>query len=118
MPTATLPVSKRHVQAAVLMQLEQEMTPCQSCKLGNSQLMQAHDAFFCTVCWISPAAVACRGGTTMEAMCKQIHNTLTKEFKYALVWGCSAKHYPQRVGLTHQLADEDVVQVSQLLQVA
>eukprot|EP00879_Flechtneria_rotunda_P007912 GHRR01008290.1.p1 GENE.GHRR01008290.1~~GHRR01008290.1.p1 ORF type:complete len:399 (+),score=120.49 GHRR01008290.1:248-1444(+) len=52
-----------------------------------------------------------RGGTTMEAMCKQIHNTLTKEFKYALVWGCSAKHYPQRVGLTHQLADEDVVQI-------
>jgi ribosome-interacting GTPase 1 len=47
----------------------------------------------------------------MEAMCKQIHNTLTREFKYALVWGVSAKHSPQRVGLTHQLADEDVVQV-------
>lgn len=47
----------------------------------------------------------------MEAMCKQIHHQLTKEFKYALVWGVSAKHSPQRVGLTHQLADEDVVQV-------
>jgi len=47
----------------------------------------------------------------MEAMCKQIHHQLTKEFKYALVWGLSAKHSPQRVGLTHQLADEDVVQV-------
>jgi ribosome-interacting GTPase 1 len=47
----------------------------------------------------------------MEAMCKQIHHHLTKEFKYALVWGVSAKHSPQRVGLTHQLADEDVVQV-------
>eukprot|EP00775_Hariotina_reticulata_P005427 gene5427-5660_t len=52
-----------------------------------------------------------RGGTTMEAMCKQIHNTLTREFKYALVWGVSAKHSPQRVGLTHQLSDEDVVQI-------
>jgi hypothetical protein len=52
-----------------------------------------------------------RGGTTMEAMCKQIHHQLTREFKYALVWGVSAKHSPQRVGLTHQLADEDVVQV-------
>lgn len=52
-----------------------------------------------------------RGGTTMEAMCKQIHHQLTKEFKYALVWGVSAKHSPQRVGLTHQLADEDVVQI-------
>lgn len=47
----------------------------------------------------------------MEAMCKQIHHQLTREFKYALVWGVSAKHSPQRVGLTHQLADEDVVQV-------
>ena len=47
----------------------------------------------------------------MEAMCKQIHDTLTREFKYAVVWGVSAKHSPQRVGLTHQLADEDVVQV-------
>jgi ribosome-interacting GTPase 1 len=47
----------------------------------------------------------------MEAMCRQIHHHLTKEFKYALVWGVSAKHSPQRVGLTHQLADEDVVQV-------
>lgn len=41
----------------------------------------------------------------------QIHRTLTKEFKYALVWGTSSKHYPQRCGLTHPLEDEDVVQV-------
>lgn len=55
-----------------------------------------------------------RGGTSMEAMCKQIHNTLIREFKYALVWGVSAKHYPQRVGLQHGLSDEDVVQVSHM----
>ena len=30
---------------------------------------------------------------------------------YALVWGVSAKHYPQRCGLTHELEDEDVVQL-------
>lgn len=47
----------------------------------------------------------------MEAMCKQIHHQLVREFKYALVWGLSAKHSPQRVGLVHQLSDEDVVQV-------
>lgn len=57
------------------------------------------------------AGVLRRGGTTMEAMCRQIHNTLTREFKYGLVWGLSAKHSPQRVGLTHQLTDEDVVQI-------
>ncbi len=33
------------------------------------------------------------------------------EFKYALVWGTSSKHYPQRCGLSHPLEDEDVVQV-------
>jgi ribosome-interacting GTPase 1 len=52
-----------------------------------------------------------RGGTTMDAFCRQIHNSLLLEFKYALVWGVSSKHYPQRVGLSHPLADEDVVQV-------
>eukprot|EP00878_Enallax_costatus_P004884 GHUV01005138.1.p1 GENE.GHUV01005138.1~~GHUV01005138.1.p1 ORF type:complete len:399 (+),score=124.80 GHUV01005138.1:209-1405(+) len=52
-----------------------------------------------------------RGGTTMEAMCKQIHHQLVREFKYALVWGLSAKHSPQRTGLVHQLSDEDVVQI-------
>jgi hypothetical protein len=52
-----------------------------------------------------------RGGTSVEAMCKQIHNTMVREFNYALVWGRSAKHSPQRVGLSHQLSDEDVIQV-------
>lgn len=41
-----------------------------------------------------------------------VSRTLAKEFKYALVWGTSSKHYPQRCGLTHPLDDEDVVQVS------
>jgi ribosome-interacting GTPase 1 len=29
--------------------------------------------------------------------------------KYALVWGTSAKHRPQRVGKEHVLQDEDIV---------
>lgn len=52
-----------------------------------------------------------RGGTQLEHMCMQIHNTLAKDFQYALVWGTSAKHYPQRCGLLHALEDEDVVQI-------
>lgn len=29
----------------------------------------------------------------------------------ALVWGSSVKHQPQKVGIEHVLADEDVVQI-------
>lgn len=31
--------------------------------------------------------------------------------RYALVWGSSAKHRPQRVGKDHVLQDEDIVQI-------
>jgi len=37
-----------------------------------------------------------RGGTTVQHLCDQLHKSLAKEFKYALVWGSSTKHNPQR----------------------
>ena len=37
-----------------------------------------------------------RGGTSVEALCTQIHKSLVADFSYALVWGTSSKHYPQR----------------------
>lgn len=40
-----------------------------------------------------------------------IFRTLAAQFKYALVWGTSTKYSPQRVGLSHIMADEDVIQV-------
>lgn len=52
-----------------------------------------------------------RGGTTVRAFVNQISSHLLKEFKYALVWGTSSKHLPQRCGLAHALQDEDVVQI-------
>lgn len=52
-----------------------------------------------------------RGGITIEHFCNHIHRTLALEFNYALVWGKSAKHMPQRCGLAHSLSDEDVVQI-------
>jgi uncharacterized protein len=52
-----------------------------------------------------------RGGTTIEHFCNHIHRNLKNNFNYALVWGRSTKHMPQRCGLTHSLADEDVVQI-------
>ncbi|GAV74225.1 MMR_HSR1 domain-containing protein/TGS domain-containing protein [Cephalotus follicularis] len=52
-----------------------------------------------------------RGGCTVEDFCNHIHRNLIKDVKYVLVWGTSARHYPQHCGLGHVLQDEDVVQI-------
>jgi ribosome-interacting GTPase 1 len=49
--------------------------------------------------------------STIEHFCLSIHKSLLKNFKYAYVWGSSAKHQPQKVGKDHQLRDEDIVQI-------
>lgn len=52
-----------------------------------------------------------RKGATVEHVCHTIHRSLPSKFRYALVWGSSAKHQPQRVGLSHKINDEDVIQI-------
>lgn len=52
-----------------------------------------------------------RGGCTVEDFCNHIHRSIIKDLKYVLVWGTSARHYPQHCGLSHNLHDEDVVQI-------
>lgn len=52
-----------------------------------------------------------RDKKTIEDFCMKVHKTIIKEFKYALVWGSSVKHQPQRVGKNHEIEDEDVVQI-------
>lgn len=52
-----------------------------------------------------------RQGATVTDVCDCIHRNMKDSFKYAHVWGTSAKHSPQRVGLAHLLQDEDVVEV-------
>ncbi len=56
-------------------------------------------------------ALIVRANSTIEDVCDRIHRTLKDTFKYALVWGASARHVPQRVGLGHSVADEDVVYI-------
>lgn len=56
-------------------------------------------------------ALIVRKNSTIEDVCDSIHRTIKDTFKYALVWGASAKHIPQRVGLGHPVTDEDVVQI-------
>lgn len=40
--------------------------------------------------------------------CNAIHRSILEQFKNAIVYGKSVKHQPQRVGLSHELADEDI----------
>ena len=40
--------------------------------------------------------------------CNAIHRSILEQFKNAVVYGKSVKHQPQRVGLAHELADEDI----------
>lgn len=52
-----------------------------------------------------------RHGITVEGAVKQVSTQLLRDFNYAMVWGTSTKHSPQRCGLKHILEDEDVLQV-------
>lgn len=52
-----------------------------------------------------------RGRTTVREFCAVIHKDLVKSFKYAIVWGESVKHCPQKVGKDHMLVDGDVIQI-------
>lgn len=52
-----------------------------------------------------------REGQTIADACRHIHRDLHKNFRYASVWGPSAKHAGQKVGLEHVLKDEDVLTI-------
>ncbi|KAI9760200.1 MAG: Pre-mRNA-splicing factor [Chaenotheca gracillima] len=56
-------------------------------------------------------ALIVRSNSSISDVCDQVHRTLKDTFKYAMVWGASARHVPQRVGLSHLVADEDVVSI-------
>jgi small GTP-binding protein len=52
-----------------------------------------------------------KNGATVQDVCNKIHRNMTKNFRYGLVWGKSAKFAGQKVGLDHKLADEDVLTI-------
>ncbi|MBU0591714.1 GTP-binding protein [Candidatus Micrarchaeota archaeon] len=52
-----------------------------------------------------------RRGIKISEVCDRLHRDLRKEFRYAMVWGKSVKHQPQKVGLAHILADGDIIQI-------
>ncbi|KAK7686963.1 Ribosome-interacting GTPase 2 [Cerrena zonata] len=52
-----------------------------------------------------------RANSTILQVCDAVHRDMKNQFKYALVWGSSSKHSPQKCGLQHPVHDEDVVQI-------
>ena len=52
-----------------------------------------------------------RTGDNVSRLCERLHRDLKKNFRYAMVWGKSVKHQPQRVGLDHVLKEGDIVMV-------
>ena len=52
-----------------------------------------------------------RKGATGKDVCEKLHKDFVRNFRYAQVWGKSAKHPGQRVGLDHKLEDEDILTI-------
>ncbi|WP_424358552.1 OBG GTPase family GTP-binding protein [Methanocella sp. MCL-LM] len=52
-----------------------------------------------------------RGGATVGDVCDRLHKDFRRKFRYAKVWGDSAKHAGQRVGVDHSLCDGDILTV-------
>jgi hypothetical protein len=50
-----------------------------------------------------------REGQTVADACRKIHRDFQRNFRYATVWGHSARHAGQKVGLEHVLKDSDVL---------
>ena len=52
-----------------------------------------------------------RTGSTIQDACDRLHRDLARDFKYALVWGKSAKFPGQKVGISHILQEGDVFSI-------
>lgn len=52
-----------------------------------------------------------RKGSTVGEICDKLHKKFREEFKFARVWGLSARHSGQKVSLNHTLKDDDVLTI-------
>jgi len=55
--------------------------------------------------------IVCKPGTNVGELAKMIHNDFYNRFKYAKIWGPSAKFDSEKVGLDRVLLDGTVVQI-------
>ncbi len=59
----------------------------------------------------SPKPLILRKGATVSEAIRHLREELLKYFKYARIWGPSAKYPGERVGLDHELMDGDIIEV-------
>lgn len=52
-----------------------------------------------------------KGAYTIIKLAEKIHKEMAKNFKYAKIWGPSARFKGQKVGPMHMLKDEDIVEL-------
>ncbi len=52
-----------------------------------------------------------RYGSTIGDVCDRLHRDFRNRFRYAQVWGKSAKHEGQRAGIDHVLYDDDILTI-------
>ncbi|NJD76067.1 MAG: GTP-binding protein [Candidatus Methanoperedens sp.] len=52
-----------------------------------------------------------RYGSTIGDICDHLHRDFRNRFRYAQVWGDSAKHKGQRAGIDHLLYDNDILTI-------
>src|SRR5919112_742755 len=59
--------------------------------------------------YVEPLIV--RKGTKVKDICAKLHRNMLRDFRFALVSGNSAKFEGQKVGLDHELLDQDVLTI-------
>lgn len=52
-----------------------------------------------------------RYSSTIGDICDKLHRDFKKRFRYAQIWGDSAKHEGQRAGLDHMMSDNDILTI-------
>ncbi|MHA2503247.1 MAG: TGS domain-containing protein, partial [Candidatus Kariarchaeaceae archaeon] len=52
-----------------------------------------------------------RKGVDIGDVCDKLHRSFRKGFRFARVWGKSAKHPAQKVPITHKLEDNDILTI-------
>ncbi len=55
--------------------------------------------------------IALKKGSLIKDLTEFVHKDFLKNFKYARIWGKSAKHDGQKIGLNHKLEDGDIVEL-------